>query len=163
MAMIPTEVQHLIQSINDVTARGARYGCEHKLEIEGLPECNLQMKTWGLPPFKRSEASEFVEGVEIPTLGVLQFGGNEGIPFICKIKREAWVLGELRDHVFSGEWIDKARISLQGPGETPTGDEVYDCFKCKFNCDPVSLEDDANTETLTIEGTFLYLYWLPGT
>lgn len=159
---VPSEVKHLVQAINDVTKQGARYGCEHKLEIEGMPEVSMQMKSFGLPPMKRTEASEFVEGVEIPTEGVLQFGGNEGIPFIAKVRRKGKTLGELRDQVFSGKWIDKVRVSLQGPGETPTGDEIFDCFKCKFHTDVLSLEDDANTETLTVEGTFYYHYWLPG-
>ena len=159
---VPANIRQIVQRIQDVTKDGPRFGCQFKVDIEGLPNVSIQMKSFSLPPMKGSEASEHVQGVEIPMDGIKQFGGEEGFPCLIKLKRGGKQLTEIINLFYSSKRIPKTRTELIGPGETASEGEIIDFYGGKISVDATSLEDDSNTENLALEGTFKYNYWLPG-
>lgn len=162
MSNIPTNIRAIAQRLNEVTAEGPRFGCQFKVDLEGLPNVSVHIKTFSIPAMKCSEASEHVCGVEIPMDGVIQFGGEEGFPCTIKVKRGGKELSEIISLFYSQKRIPKVRLELTGIGESAVEGEIFDLFDAKLVIDATSLEDDANTENLALEGTLKYKYWLPG-
>ena len=162
MPEVPTTIRQLVQRINDVTKDGPRFGCQFMVEIEGLPNVSVNLKSWSLPAMKGSEASEHIMGTEIPMDGIKQFGGEEGFPCMIKLRRGGKQLTEIINLFYSGVRIPKVRAEYIGPGETASEGEIIDFYDGKISIDPTTVEDDSNTEILSLEGTFKYKYWLPG-
>ncbi|MCK5611237.1 hypothetical protein KAR91_55720 [Candidatus Pacearchaeota archaeon] len=158
----PANIRDVIQRINTVTADGPRFGCQFSVEFEGIPEIDVFIKSFSYPAMKGSEAEGFVQGVSIPLPGVKQFGGNEGFPCMILVKRGGKQQAALLKHFYSGLLIPKVKAIYVGPGETAAEGEIIDFYGGKITVDPTSYEDDANTENLTLEGEFKYLYWLTG-
>ncbi len=161
MGTIPADIRELVQRINSVVSQGPRYGCQFTVNFEGLPNVGIYAKSFSLPKIGGSEASEFVMGTEIDMSGIPQFGGSEGFPCQIKVRKGGKTIKEIIQRFYSRERIPKTIVELSGVGETPVEFEKIAFYGGKISVDPTSLEDDANTENLVLEGTFKYLYWLP--
>ncbi len=158
----PRDIKEIIQRFKDTAEDGARFGCQFKVDYEGLPISSINTQTFSLPGMKGSEASEHIFGVERPLDGVPQFGGEEGFPVKIKVRRKGKTIKEILNLFYSHKRIPKARLELVGPGETAMEGEIFDFYNAKITIDATSLEDDSNTEILMLDGTFKFDFWLPG-